>query len=62
MVLFTNSCTSASNLGNSQLDFKKLATTVDTHKVSISKTTSINNISQTIRFVLTYNYIKQSNI
>jgi len=61
-VSFTNSCTSAGNLGNSQLDLKKLATTMDTHKVPISKTTSINNISHTISFFLTYNCIKQSHI
>ena len=35
---------------------------MDTHKVPISKRTYINYISQTIRFVLTYNYIKQSNL
>jgi len=62
MLSFTDSCTSAGNSDNSQLNLKKLATAVDTHEVPTSKTTSINNISQTIRFVLTYNYIKQSNI
>jgi len=62
MMSFTNSCTSAGNLGNSQLNLKKLATTADTHKVSITKTTSINKISQTKSFALTYYYIKQINI
>jgi hypothetical protein len=34
---------------------------MDTHKISISRT-SINNISQARRFVLTYYHIKQSNL